>query len=133
LESLPYGILVANGQRKLLIPKRDAFSGSSNWAPEQGNLLPAALQKLFDRIPADSFFSEQKWLPPETPSNRSIGILHANVSELAEGSGDTIWIVRDITEQKRVASNETPRHISRAGSPYAYFTSAMNPKSICIC
>ena len=90
---------------------------SANWAPEQGSPLPAALQKLFDKVPADSFFSEKEWLPPETPSNRSIGILRANVSELAEGSGDTIWIVRDITEQKRVASNETPRHISPVGSP----------------
>jgi signal transduction histidine kinase len=35
--------------------------------------------------------------------NRSIGISRAKISEPAEGPGDTIWIVRDITEQKRLA------------------------------
>jgi two-component system, sensor histidine kinase FlrB len=117
LESLPCGILVvnANGQTQIINPEARRLLGvSSNWAPEQGNPLPAALQKLFDKVPADSFFSEQEWLPPETPSNRSIGILRANVSELAEGSGDTIWIVRDITEQKRVASERESARRSHA-------------------
>ena len=42
--------------------------------------------------------------------NRSIGILRANLSEESEGRGETIWIVRDITEQKRLASErETAR------------------------
>ena len=40
----------------------------------------------------------------------SIGILRANVSELADGQGDTIWIIRDITEQKRLASEREIRN-----------------------
>jgi nitrogen fixation/metabolism regulation signal transduction histidine kinase len=117
LESLPCGILVvsADGQTQIINPEARRLLGvSGDWAPDQGNPLPAALQKLFDKVPANSFFSEQEWLAPETPSNRSIGILRANVSELKDGPGDTIWIVRDITEQKRLASEKESVRRSRA-------------------
>jgi two-component system sensor histidine kinase FlrB len=106
LESLPCGILVvdANAQTQIINPEaRRLLAVSPEWAPGQGNPLPVTLQRQFEKVPANSFFSEQEWLAPETPANRSIGILRANVSELMDGQGDTIWIIRDITEQKRLA------------------------------
>lgn len=117
LESLPCGILVVNAdaQTQIINPEARRLLGvSADWGPNQGSPLPTALQKLFDKVPADSFFSEQEWLAPETPSNRSIGILRANVSELAQGAGDTIWIVRDITDQKRVSSERESARRSHA-------------------
>jgi PAS domain-containing protein len=106
LESLPCGILVvnANAQTQIINPEaRRLLAVSPDWAPGQGNPLPAALQKQFENIPANSFFSEQEWLAPETPANRSIGILRANVSELMDGQGDTIWIIRDIVGARKRA------------------------------
>lgn len=117
LESLPCGVVVvsANAQTQIINPEARRLLGvSSAWVPEQGNPLPAALQKLFDKVPVNSLFSEQEWLAPETPSNRSIGIVRANVSELSDAPGDTIWIVRDITEQKRLASEREDARRSRA-------------------
>jgi signal transduction histidine kinase len=117
LESLPCGILVVNAraQTQIINPEARRLLGvSSDWSPDQENPLPAALRKLFDKLPANSFVSEQEWLAPETPSNRSIGILRANVSEVKDGPGDTIWIVRDITEQKRLASERESARRSHA-------------------
>ncbi len=117
LESLPCGILVMNAraQTQIINPEARRLLGvSGDWAPDQQNPLPAALQKLLDRVPAHSFFSEQEWLASETPCNRSIGILRANVSEASEQPGDTIWIVRDITEQRRLASERESAQRSRA-------------------
>jgi nitrogen fixation/metabolism regulation signal transduction histidine kinase len=117
LECLPCGILVvnANAQTQIINPEaRRLLAVSADWAPGQGNPLPATLQKQFEKIPANSFFLEQEWLAPETPANRSIGILRRNVSELMDGQGDTIWIIRDITEQKRLASERERARSSRA-------------------
>jgi two-component system, sensor histidine kinase FlrB len=117
LESLPCGILVVNdnAQTQIINPEaRRLLAVSPDWVPGQGNPLPTALQKQFEKVPANSFFSEQEWLAPETPANRSIGILRANVSELVAGQGDTIWIIRDITEQKRLASERESARSSRA-------------------
>lgn len=117
LESLPCGTLVVNakGRTQIINPEARRLLGvAGDWAPDQENPLPGALQKLFEKVPANSFFSEQEWLAPETPSNRSIGIVRAKVSELAEGPGDTVWIVRDITEQKRIASEREAARRSHA-------------------
>jgi two-component system sensor histidine kinase FlrB len=117
LESLPCGILVvdANAQTQIINPEaRRLLAVSPDWAPGRGNPLPVTLQKQFEKVPANSFFSEQEWLASETPANRSIGILRANVSELVDGQGDTIWIIRDITEQKRLASERESARSSRA-------------------
>lgn len=117
LESLPCGILVvdANAQTQIINPEaRRLLAVSPDWAAGQANPLPATLQKQFENVPANSFFSEQEWLAPETPANRSIGILRANVSESMNGYGDTIWIIRDITEQKRLASERESARSSRA-------------------
>lgn len=117
LESLPCGILVVNAdaQTQIINPEaRRLLAVSPDWVPGQGNPLPTALQKQFENVPANSFISEQEWLAPETPANRSIGILRANVSELVDGQGDAIWIIRDITEQKRLASERESARSSRA-------------------
>lgn len=117
LESLPCGILVvgAKGQTQIINPEARRLLGvSGDWVPDVENPLPAALQKLFERVPSSSILAEQEWLAPDTPSNRSIGILRAAVSENAETPGDTVWIIRDITEQKRISTEREAARRSRA-------------------
>jgi signal transduction histidine kinase len=62
----------------------------------------------------NSFFCEQEWTTSHTAGNRTIGILRANVSEKTNEPGDTIWIVRDLTEQKRLASEREAARRSHA-------------------
>jgi two-component system, sensor histidine kinase FlrB len=117
LESLPCGILVVNAkaQTQIINPEARRLLGvPGDWTPNKENPLPPALRKLVEKVPENNFFSEQEWLASETPCNRSIGILRANVSESADEPGDTIWIVRDITEQQRLASERESGQRSRA-------------------
>jgi signal transduction histidine kinase len=107
LEDLPCGVLVVSvdGALQIINPEaRRLLQMPLDWVPGEQSGLPPAFAKLIAEIPANSFFSEQEWAMPENARNRTIGILRANVSEKTNENGDTIWIVRDLTEQKRLAS-----------------------------
>ena len=121
LESLPCGVLVAgnDGQTQIINPEaRRLLQVPANWSPGEHAGLPGTFEKLIAEVPKNSFFSEQEAPLPGTAGNRFIGILRASVSENAsdgtEGPSDTIWIVRDITEQKRLASERETARRSRA-------------------
>src|SRR5579863_2666121 len=113
LEDLPCGVLVVSVDGALQIINREArrlLQVPPDWVPGEQSRLPPPFAKLIAEIPANSFFSEQEWAIPENARNRTIGILRANVSEKTNEIGDTIWIVRDLTEQKRLAAErETAR------------------------
>jgi signal transduction histidine kinase len=107
LESLPCGVLVVgvDGKAQIINPEaRRLLQVPSDWVSNAESSLPPAFAKLIAETPANSFFSEQTAPAPGTPPNRSIGILRANVSEIADGPSDSIWIVRDTTEEKRIAA-----------------------------
>ncbi len=107
LEDLPCGVLVVSKDGALQIINPEAkrlLQVQADWVPGEQSGLPPAFAKLIAEIPANSFFSEQEWAMPGNARNRTIGILRANVSEKTNEIGDTIWIVRDLTEQKRLAS-----------------------------
>jgi signal transduction histidine kinase len=117
LESLPCGVVVAgsDGRTQIINPEaRRLLQVPVQWTPETSAELPGNFEKLIAEVPKNSFFSEQEAPLPGTGGNRFIGILRANVSEGPEGAGDTIWIVRDITEQKRLASERETARRSRA-------------------
>jgi two-component system sensor histidine kinase FlrB len=107
LEDLPCGVLVVSvdGTLQIINPEaRRLLQVQPDWVPGEQSGLPPTFAKLIAEIPANSFFSEQEWAMPENARNRTIGILRANVSEKTNEIGDAIWIVRDLTEQKRLAS-----------------------------
>ena len=107
LEKLPCGVLVvgADGKTQIINPEaRRLLQVPEDWAPGENDFLPQTFAKLIAENPANSFFSEQEWPANGLPGNRSIGILRANTSQNGELCGDAIWIVRDITEQKRLTS-----------------------------
>jgi nitrogen fixation/metabolism regulation signal transduction histidine kinase len=113
LEDLPCGVLVVSTEGKLQIINPEArrlLQVSPDWVPGEQSGLPPTFAGLIAEIPANSFFSEQESVIAENGRNRTIGILRANVSEKTNDIGDTIWIVRDLTEQKRLAGErETAR------------------------
>ena len=117
LEDLPCGVLVVStdGGLQIINPEaRKLLQVSPDWAPGQSSGLPSIFAKLIAEIPANSFFSEQEAVILENGRNRTIGILRANVSEKTNEIGDTIWIVRDLTEQKRVAAERESARRSHA-------------------
>src|SRR5215470_2569085 len=117
LESLPCGVLVLSqdgktqvinpeARRLLHVPASGPCSGAAGMSPY--------LEKLIAEAPANSFYSEQEWVVPGTSGNRYIGILRANVSEIGQGPRDSVWIVRDTTEEKRAAAEREAARKSHA-------------------
>jgi nitrogen fixation/metabolism regulation signal transduction histidine kinase len=101
VENLPCGVLVAgaDGVRLINPEARQLLQ-----VPAESNRgLPPTFEAVLAGLPARSFFCEQESSIGEGSANRTIGILRANISEQADAKGDTIWFVRDITEQKRLA------------------------------
>lgn len=117
LESLPCGVLVVNELGEVQIANSEArklLQVPPNWTPGEGAVLPESIETLLKDTPANSFFLEQEWTSPTSVGIRTIGILRANISELADGAGETVWIVRDKTEEKRIASDREAARRSNA-------------------
>lgn len=107
LENLPCGVVVEGPQRQLqlLNPQaRNLLNLPAEWSAAEKAPLPNVLGKLLSVARSGSFFLEQEWSDESIPANRSIGILRAKISPAGGGEGDTVWILRDITEQKRLAA-----------------------------
>jgi two-component system sensor histidine kinase FlrB len=113
LENLPCGVVVVSGGDKVHIINPEArrlLRIPPDWTPGCDRNLPPGFEQLTAQSPEKNCFSEQEGSITAVSGNRSIGILRANLNEESEGRGETIWIVRDITEQKRLASErETAR------------------------
>jgi nitrogen fixation/metabolism regulation signal transduction histidine kinase len=106
VENLPCGVLVvsADGALQIINPEAQRLlEVPADRVPGRQTRLPATFETAIAELPADGFFCEQETSVRGVTGNRAIGILRANISEPTDGAGDTIWIVRDITEQKRVA------------------------------
>jgi two-component system, sensor histidine kinase FlrB len=106
LENLPCGVLVVSGENRVQIINPEArrlLQVPASWIPGAEGGLPPAFERLAAEIRENGFFSEQETSIAGVSGNRSIGILRGNLNENCDVEGETIWIVRDITEQKRVA------------------------------
>jgi len=117
LESLPCGVLVVSpaGEIQVINPKaRQLLQLPMNGGGEGCEGMPSSLQKLISNLPSANFSYEQEWQAPGNAPDRTIGISRSNVSEKTDEPGDTIWIVRDITEQKRLAAEREAARRSHA-------------------
>jgi len=117
LESLPCGVLVVNGKGEIQIANPEArklLQMPRDWNPAEGGALPQSVEQLLKDAPTNSFFLEQEWTSPTSGGIRTIGILRANISEVPETAGETIWIVRDKTEEKRLAADREMARRSHA-------------------
>lgn len=117
LESLPCGVLVVNEKGEIQITNPEAtklLQLPPDWTPESGGALPESVKRLLREAPANSDFLEQEWTRPSASNVRTIGILRANIGDVADGARETIWIVRDKTEEKRVAADRESARRSHA-------------------
>ncbi len=117
LENLPCGVLVMSAEGKLQVINPEArklLGVPTDWRPAEESPLPEFLQTMLAATPKNSFFSEQEWPIAGKAGNRYIGILRANISQAGQEPSDTIWIVRDTTEEKRVAAERESARRSHA-------------------
>jgi two-component system sensor histidine kinase FlrB len=80
------------------------------WVLGDGTRPPKAFVKAIDGVPAKKFEFEQETLIQNGSAIRPVGVFRTSLLDRADGAGDTVWIVRDLTEQKRIAEErETAR------------------------
>src|SRR5215475_5129550 len=82
-------------RRLLSVPTECAANGDRR--------LPAEFAKVIAKASGERFFCEQEIALAGNSGDRFIGVSRADISDQAGAPADTIWIVRDITEQKRIA------------------------------
>lgn len=113
VESLPCGVLVVNasGTLQIMNPEARKLLGTPvEWVLGDGTRPPMAFVKAMEGAAAKNFSTEQESLIQNGSVTRLIGVLRASLQDRADGAGDTVWILRDLTEQKRLAEErETAR------------------------
>jgi signal transduction histidine kinase len=110
LENLPCGVVVIGGteQRVQLInpQARRLLEIPPEWEETAGKEDPAFLTLMKGEAADPNAACELEWTASGRGGNRFIGVSRANLNGKNAGSGagsDRIWIVRDVTEEKRLA------------------------------
>ena len=81
-----------------------------SWLPEEGMALPAVIDRLLADSSSKSPAAEREWSFDDPAGTRYLGITQAHVTGKDSADKETIWILRDITEEKRMfAERETAR------------------------
>jgi two-component system sensor histidine kinase FlrB len=113
LAGLPCGVVVtdSHGQPRMVNPEaRRLLNLDAQWMPDRGTECSPALSVLLSAATPGSSSCEQEWICDSPLCNRTIGISGAKVEESAGDETETIWILRDISDQKRIAAErETAR------------------------
>ncbi|HET7108480.1 MAG TPA: ATP-binding protein [Candidatus Acidoferrum sp.] len=110
LENLPCGVVVIGGAARavqVMNPQaRRLLQIPPEWNENGGRPEPELLERLKGEGAKEEAPCEQEWVRNGKTGNRYIGISRANLNGKQAGSalGDRIWIVRDVTEEKRLAT-----------------------------
>jgi signal transduction histidine kinase len=105
LEGLPCGVLVFDAGARLRIINPEArrlLLLDPSWLPEQGVALPAVIDRLLAESSSKAPAAEREWSLDDPAGTRFLGITEAQVTGKSGASGETIWILRDKTQEKRL-------------------------------
>jgi signal transduction histidine kinase len=105
LESLPCGVLAISRENRIqkINPQARTLLGIPSEIVEGAEwYLPSSLVALFpeDLEPSTA---ESEWCPTDEHDDHVLGVSRTTINASKDEVGETIWIFRDITEQKRVA------------------------------
>jgi two-component system sensor histidine kinase FlrB len=109
LENLPCGVVVTAGESQsvqFMNPlARRLLQIPPEWNENADSRAPELLARLKAEASSSSSPSEFEWCERGRDGNRYIGISRADLTgHAAEEASDRIWIVRDVTEEKRLAA-----------------------------
>jgi len=102
LEGLPCGVIVTDAAHRPLVVNPEARRLLD--LGESQDVFPSALDELFSIAVPGSFSCEQEWSFRSTSGSRTLGISGARVESSDPALIKTIWIIRDISDQKRLAA-----------------------------
>ncbi len=107
LEGLPCGVVVTDSLRRPRMANPEArrlLQLDATWTPGNDTACPATLDALLSAATSAGFSCEQEWTFNSVAGNRTLGISGSRVEAPREGESETIWIIRDISDQKRLAA-----------------------------
>lgn len=107
LESLPCGVVVTDSLHRPCIVNPEArrqLQLEPAWIPGDGKQNPATLEALLSAVTSTSISGELEWAFHSTAGNRILGISGSHVEASPDGEAETIWIIRDVSDQKRIAA-----------------------------
>src|ERR1700722_3057072 len=105
LEGLPCGIVVIDAGRRLRVINPEArrlLALSPSWMPEEGVAWPAAIEQLLAETSSEAPAAERVWTLDDPAGLRFLAITQAQVLGCEGAEGDAIWILRDVTQEKRL-------------------------------
>jgi signal transduction histidine kinase len=107
LEELPCGVVVTDAQNtlRLLNPEaRRLLELDPAWDPEKAPFSPAILQTLLSEPGPGAVAAEQEWTPRGLREAKTLGVSATRVEKSPGATAETVWILRDISDQKRLAA-----------------------------
>jgi signal transduction histidine kinase len=107
LEGLPFGVLVFDSHHQLQVvnpESRRLLELDPTCLSDAGAALPAAIARLLAEIPSDDSGGEYEWKLDASKGVRFLGITRAKVNGTANSEGEAIWILRETTEEKKLAA-----------------------------
>src|SRR5579864_359004 len=105
LEGLPCGVLVFDAGARLRVINPEArrlLMIDPSWLPAQGVALPAVIDRLLAESSSKSPAAEMEWSFDDPAGTRYLGIAQARVTGKGGAERETIWILRDRMQEKRV-------------------------------
>jgi two-component system sensor histidine kinase FlrB len=109
VDNLPCGVLVIDARARLRIINPEArrlLMLDSSWLPEVGMALPAVIGQLLAESSSKSTASEREWSFDDPAGTRYLGVTQAQVVAKDDSEGEAIWILRDLTQEKLVFSEQ---------------------------
>jgi two-component system sensor histidine kinase FlrB len=109
LEGLPFGVLVFDLNRGLRVinpESRRLLALDPSWLPEAGVAWPAVIQRLLAETSSEAGAGEREWMLDDSAGVRFLGITHARVKGNEGSEEETIWILRDTTQERRLATEQ---------------------------
>ena len=105
LEGLPCGVLVLDRFARLRVINPEArrlLMLDPSWFPDEGMALPAVIDRLLAESSSKSTALEREWSFDDPAGARYLGISQARVLGKDGLGSETIWILRDMTQEKRL-------------------------------
>src|SRR5229473_2785411 len=106
LAGLPCGVLVSDSLGRVQMLNSEArrlLELDMEGVPDNDSPSSAVLNRLLSEVSPGPCYAEQEWSPDPPPGNRVLAISTSKVEISREAESETIWILRDITDQKRLA------------------------------
>jgi signal transduction histidine kinase len=108
LENLPCGVVVFGGTTprvQILNPQaRRLLQIPPEWQESTAKARPEQLEKLLATETGEKEIREQEWPEEGRPGGRTMAVTSGRLNGVGLSGKDRIWILRDTTEQKRLAA-----------------------------